>query len=76
MAGLRKKGVTMKNHKKDKIARTVIKQHYHLIYKEKLPHGVVSVDINIFTPFSEIGAAFAALDKIFMEDVKVHTSET
>ena len=52
------------------------RSHYHLIYSEKMPHGVVKVDINIYAPRSEIGAAFAAVDEILKRDVENYDSET
>ena len=56
--------------------QTDCKQHYHMIFKEKMPHGVVKVEINIYAPRSEIGAAFAAVDEILKRDVENHASET
>ena len=54
----------------------VIKQHYHMIYKEKMPHGSVKIEFNIYAPRSEIAAAFAAVDKILKREVENYASET
>lgn len=52
------------------------RQHYHMIYSKKLPHGVVKVDINLLAPRGEIAEAFAEVDRILKEDLQNHTSET
>lgn len=54
----------------------VIKQHYHMIYKEKMPHGSVKIEFNIYAPRSEIAAAFAAVDEILKREVENYASET
>lgn len=50
--------------------QTVIKQHYHMISREKTPHGVIRVEAIIYAPRSEILTAFAALDEISKRDKK------
>ena len=52
------------------------KQHYHLVYSKKLPHGVVKVEVNLLAPRSEMAAAYAAVEEIVERDLLSHASET
>ena len=52
------------------------KQHYHMVYEKKLPHGVARVEVTLLTPRDEISEAFAAVNEILKNDLQCHTEET